>query len=260
MVPIAGTVARPSRLPPQRLAGSVTRAFAAPARDPTRGAGASPLKSSLPLLALLTTSLATCVSPDEPAVVAGGPVAGDSPALAQQGRVLERKVAVARFTSETQYGRGVFGGGTDSPIEEQAADTLETRLADTGRVVRIDVEGYQPGATPAAGIPADDVIVGSVSRFGRKTSSETGVFSRTKTQTAQAAVDLRLIRTSTGEVIDSEEGSARPSAWAPAPTTTRRATTRSSRPRSARWSATSSGTCWTTPGAPGSSSSTARTS
>lgn len=164
------------------------------------------MKSSLPLLALLA-ALAACVSPDEPAVVAGGPVAGDSPALAQQGRVLKRKVAVARFTNETQYGRGVFGGGTDSPIEEQAADTLKTRLADTGRVVLIDVEGYRPGETQAAEIPADYVIVGSVSQFGRKTSSETGVFSRTKTQTAQAAVNLRLIRTSTGEVIYAEEGS-----------------------------------------------------
>lgn len=151
--------------------------------------------------------LAACVSPDQPAVVAGGPVAGDSPALLQEGRVLKRKVAVARFTNETQYGRGVFGGGTDSPIEEQAADTLKTRLADTGRVVLIDVEGYQPGEAASNAIPADYVIVGSVSQFGRKTSSETGVFSRTKKQTAHAAVNLRLIRTSTGEVIYSEEGS-----------------------------------------------------
>ncbi|HVS19776.1 MAG TPA: CsgG/HfaB family protein [Planctomycetota bacterium] len=159
-----------------------------------------------PILLGLLMFLASCVSPDEPVVVAGGPVAGDSPALAQQGRVLKRKVAVARFTNETQYGRGVFGGGADSPIEEQAADTLKTRLADTGRVVLIDVEGWQTDS-PTSEIPADYVIVGSVSQFGRNTSSETGVFGRTKKQTAQAAVNLRLIRTSTGEVIYAEEGS-----------------------------------------------------
>lgn len=154
------------------------------------------------LLSVLATS---CVSPDVPQVEVAGPAVASSPSLEQEGRVLKRKVAVARFTNETRYGRGVFGGGSESPIEEQAADILEARLAETGRVVLIDMEGASADARERT--PAEYMIVGSVSEFGRTSSSETGVFSRTNTQTARAAVNLRLIRTSTGEVIYSEEGS-----------------------------------------------------
>jgi curli biogenesis system outer membrane secretion channel CsgG len=163
-----------------------------------------PLMMSAPWL--VAASLAACVAPDVPEVRPAGPVATESPALAQEGRVLKRKVAVVRFTNETQYGRGVFGGGSDSPIEEQAADILKTRLAETGRVVLVDAEGWTPENAAATRVPADYVIVGSVSEFGRSTSSDTGVFSRTKKQTARAAVNLRLIRASTGEVIYADEG------------------------------------------------------
>jgi len=158
-------------------------------------------------LLLCLTIVPGCVTPDHPAVMPAGPVGSQSPALAQTGRVLKRKVAVARFTNETQYGRGVFGGGSDSPIEEQAADILKTRLAETGRVVLLDAEGWTPENAEQKPIPADYVIVGSVSEFGRVNSSATGVFSRTKKQTARAAVNLRLIRVSTREVIYAEEGS-----------------------------------------------------
>ena len=161
----------------------------------------------VPRVLFFLAFLGGCVSPNEPDIQKAGPVVTESPALAQEGRVLKRKVAVGRFTNETQYGRGVFGGGSDSPIEEQAADLLKTRLAESGRVVLVDAEGWTPEDSGTMQIPADYVIVGSVSEFGRTTSSETGVFSRTKKQTARAAVNLRLIRTSTGEVIYAEEGS-----------------------------------------------------
>lgn len=163
-------------------------------------------RSSTAFLALLL--FAGCTGPPkQPSVGKAGPVASHSPALAQEGRVLKRKVAIARFSNETKYGRGVFGGGTDSPIEEQAADILKTRLVETGKVVLVDAQGWTPEAAHEGRAPADYVILGSVSEFGRSTTSETGFLSRTKKQTAHAAVNLRLVRTSTAEVIYSEEGS-----------------------------------------------------
>jgi len=163
-------------------------------------------KPSTACLALLL--FPGCVGPpQQPAVGKAGPTASASPALAQQGRVLKRKVGIARFSNETKYGRGVFGGGTDSPIEEQAADILKTRLAETGKVVLVDAQGWTPDAAHDGQAPAEYVILGSVSEFGRSTTSETGFLSRTKKQIAHAGVNLRLVRTSTGEVIYAEEGS-----------------------------------------------------
>jgi curli biogenesis system outer membrane secretion channel CsgG len=162
--------------------------------------------SSAAFLGLLL--FAACVGPPRqpPVGRAEGPAPG-SPSLAHEGRVLKRKVAVARFSNETKYGRGVFGGGTDSPIEEQAADILKTRLAETGKVVLVDAQGWTPEAAHDGRAPAEYVILGSVSEFGRSTTSETGFLSRTMKQVAHAGVNLRLVRTSTGEVIYAEEGS-----------------------------------------------------
>lgn len=55
-------------------------------------------------------------------------------------------------------------------------------------------------------IPADYLIVGSITEFGRKSTSEVGVFSRTKKQTAYAKVSIRLIDVKTSQIIYSEEG------------------------------------------------------
>ena len=48
--------------------------------------------------------------------------------------------------------------------------------------------------------------IGSISEFGRNTTGEVGVFSRTKKQSAYAKVNIRLVDVSTGQLIYSEEG------------------------------------------------------
>jgi hypothetical protein len=62
------------------------------------------------------------------------------------------------------------------------------------------------GVTSAV-VGADYLIIGSISEFGRKTTSETGIFSRNKIQQAMATVNVRLIDTTTGQIVFSEEGS-----------------------------------------------------
>jgi curli biogenesis system outer membrane secretion channel CsgG len=157
----------------------------------------------MPVLVALTVA---CATVHEPVIVDGGAVAV-SPTLEQEDtRVLKRKVAVLRFSNETRYGVGAFGGTYGVPIEKQAADILKTRLVESGKVILVDAEGLLGDADDLTRLKADYAIVGSVSEFGRRTSSKTGVFSRSKRQVAYAAVNLRLIDARTGKAVFAEEG------------------------------------------------------
>ena len=57
-------------------------------------------------------------------------------------------------------------------------------------------------------IPADYLILGSISAFGRKDESNAKVFSRTRKQVAFATVNIRLVDIYSGQIIYSDEGSA----------------------------------------------------
>jgi hypothetical protein len=63
-------------------------------------------------------------------------------------------------------------------------------------------------------VGADYLIIGSVTEFGRKNVGDQNAFSRSKTQTVNAGVSLRLVDVSTGEIIYSEEGKGEASAIA----------------------------------------------
>ena len=49
------------------------------------------------------------------------------------------------------------------------------------------------------------IILGSITEFGRKNEGDVNAFSRSKTQTVQAGVSLRLVDVYSGEIIYSEE-------------------------------------------------------
>ena len=126
---------------------------------------------------------------------------------------LKRKVAIARFTNETKYGQSFFFDKNQDPIGKQAMDILSARLAATEKFIlleRADIEKINKelaiGNLSSLKIPADYLIVGSVSEFGRKVTGEVGVFSRTQKQTAHAKVNIRLIDVYTNQIIYSEEG------------------------------------------------------
>lgn len=126
---------------------------------------------------------------------------------------LKRKIAIARFTNETQSGNSFLVNDSDDRIGKQAADILSARLTDTGYFLmfeRMDSEKTSAEKLLAGlkdeGVSVDYLIVGSVSEFGRSTESDTGVFSRKKSQRAYAKVNVRLIEVSTGRIVHSEEG------------------------------------------------------
>ncbi len=124
---------------------------------------------------------------------------------------LKRKVTIVRFSDETRYGKGNLFKNDDQKIGQQAMDILSTKLTRTGKFLmfeRPDIEGlnFANADTSDFKLASDYIIVGSVSEFGRNATSEVGVFSRTKKQTAHAKVNIRLINVKTGQVIYAEEG------------------------------------------------------
>ena len=133
----------------------------------------------------------------------------------QPQRFLKRKVAIARFSNETKYGKGFFTeyDENNDPIGKQAMDILSARLAETEKFIlleRADIEKIKKeleiGDVGNLDVGADHLIVGSVSEFGRKTTSDVGIFNRSKKQTAYAKVNVRLVDVRTGQIIYSEEG------------------------------------------------------
>lgn len=128
-------------------------------------------------------------------------------------RFLKRKVAIGRFSNETKYGQSIFLDEDLDRIGKQAMDILSARLAATEKFIlleRSDIEKINKelalGNLSALNIPADYLIIGSVSEFGRKAVSDVGILSRVKKQVAYAKVNIRLVDIMTGQIIYSEEG------------------------------------------------------
>jgi curli biogenesis system outer membrane secretion channel CsgG len=133
--------------------------------------------------------------------------------LVEQKLTLKKKVAIARFTNETQSGATFLVDDSGDRIGKQASDILSARLTETGFFVMF--ERIDSGKTSAeqvmagleeSGVGVDYLILGSVSEFGRSRESKTGVFARAQAQKAYAKVNVRLIDVQTGRIIHSSEG------------------------------------------------------
>lgn len=133
------------------------------------------------------------------------------------GLTLKRKVAIGRFSNETQYAKGIFYDKENDPMGKQALDILSAKLAATGKFILLErndlaslLDECQKGNGTAQTIGADYVIIGSVTEYGRKETGKNRVFSAQKTQTVDAAVAVRLVDVSTGLIIyaDEAKGSA----------------------------------------------------
>jgi curli biogenesis system outer membrane secretion channel CsgG len=165
------------------------------------------------LTILIALSLQACATIQKPEI---GNIPEQKPQISKvfeepARKYLKRKVAIARFSNETKYGQGIFG---QNSIGKQAMDILSAKLAATEKFILLERAEIQRvsdeailGNIATMNIPADYLIIGSVSEFGRKETSDVGVFSRTKKQVAFAKVNVRLVDISTGQIVYSEEGS-----------------------------------------------------
>jgi len=126
---------------------------------------------------------------------------------------LKRKVAIARFSNETRYGRSIFLDKNNDQVGKQAVDILSAKLIATDKFIlleRADLnkinKELEIGNLEILKNAADYLILGSVTEFGRKDTGDVGIFSRTKRQNAYAKVTIRLVDVRTGQIIYSEEG------------------------------------------------------
>jgi curli biogenesis system outer membrane secretion channel CsgG len=168
----------------------------------------------IPILVLFSLLFISCASVRPPVTEK---VQEDKPEVSptlsnKQERSLKRKVAIARFSNETKYGQGFFYDANDDRLGKQAMDILSAKLSSTGKFImleRVDISFLsrekEMGQITEMNIPAEYLIVGSVSEFGRKATSDVGVFSRNKKQTAHAKVNIRLVDVRTGMIVYSEE-------------------------------------------------------
>lgn len=126
---------------------------------------------------------------------------------------LKRKVAIGRFTNETRYGQSFFVDKNNDKIGKQAMDILSAKLFQSGRFIMLEradlskiEDELKMGNHATLDNSADYLILGSVTEFGRKESSDVGLFSRVKKQEAFAKVHIRIVDVRTGLIIYSEEG------------------------------------------------------
>ena len=131
--------------------------------------------------------------------------------LSAQGeqRTIKRKVAIGRFSNETQYAKGLFYDKDNDPMKKQALDILSSKLASSGKFILLEREDLDLLVAEAGEdmkkIGADYIILGSITEFGRKNEGQQKVFSSTKTQTVEAGVSIRLVESATGLIIYSDE-------------------------------------------------------
>lgn len=128
-----------------------------------------------------------------------------------QTKTLKRKVAIGRFSNETQYAKGLFYDRENDPIRKQALDILSAKLAASGKFILLERDGLDELVKEAGEgmqkIGADYIILGSITKFGRKVEGDQRVFSQTKTQTVEAGVSIRLVEVSSGLIVYSDEAS-----------------------------------------------------
>ena len=132
--------------------------------------------------------------------------------LEQSERNIKRKVAIGRFSNETQYAKGIFYDKENDPMGKQALDILSSKLAASGKFILLErgdldkvLEEVNNGSTSFQKVGADYLIVGSITEYGRKNIGDVKVFSSSKTQVVEAAVSIRLVDFSTGLIIYSDE-------------------------------------------------------
>ena len=152
-------------------------------------------------------------APVEAPVSRGSQMAAQSAAQAPAGHRYKTKIAIARFTNESNYGRSLLTDQDLDRIGKQAGDMLMSRLVLSGKFLvleRPDAAKLQKEQQLAGGgsmVGADTVIAGSVTEFGRSVGGKSGFLSSTKLQTAKAKVDIRLVDVKTGLAYFSANGS-----------------------------------------------------
>ena len=170
------------------------------------------------LSCIATALLAGCATVSEPPVAVESTASRTQQQQAQaanqlpQTKRFKRKLAIGRFTNESNYGRSLMTDQDYDRIGKQASDMLSAKLVKSGKFIvferpdikKIEREQSFSGEVGFTGV--DTLIIGSVTEFGRTVSGKVGFLSSTKVQTARAKVDMRLVDVKTGQLFFSASG------------------------------------------------------
>lgn len=168
---------------------------------------------------ILIFSLTACATVTPPPTKVEAPVSREDQQKAQKElrtpdiKTYKRKIAVARFTNETRYGRSLLRDSDLDPLGKQASDMLMSRLISSGKFIVLErpdlskVKREQAIVKTSNIIGSDTLVMGSVTEFGRFNAGKKGFLSKTKRQVARAKVEIRLVDVHTGHAFFSATGS-----------------------------------------------------
>jgi curli biogenesis system outer membrane secretion channel CsgG len=166
----------------------------------------------------LLLGLAACATPTQRPVASESPVSKAEQLRAQEAKLgpaaprYKRKVAIGRFSNETNYGRSLLNDADLDRLGKQASDMLSSRLVMSGQFIVLErpdvskIEREQNVAKGGSLVGADTLVMGSVTEFGRSVGGKVGFLSSTKVQLAKAKVDVRLVDVKTGHAYFSALG------------------------------------------------------
>lgn len=127
----------------------------------------------------------------------------------QTEKTIKRKVAIGRFSNETQYGKGAFYDKKNDPMRKQGLDILSAKLQQSGKFILLEREDLDVLVNEAGAemqkIGADYIILGSITEFGRKNQGQEKFLSSSKTQIVEAGVSIRIVEAATGLIVYSGE-------------------------------------------------------
>lgn len=161
-------------------------------------------------LGLALVATAGCATVSTPPSAREAPVGRDQQIAAQAAAQApsrhryKTRIAVARFTNESNYGRALLNDQDLDRLGKQASDMLMSRLVLSNNFLVLErpdaakVEREQTVAGGGSLVGADTVIAGSVTEFGRSVGGKSGFLSSTKLQVAKAKVDIRLVDVRSG--------------------------------------------------------------
>jgi curli biogenesis system outer membrane secretion channel CsgG len=169
---------------------------------------------------LLATVLitASCAVTDTKKQAVDGPISRQEQIAAQKSsnqvevKTLKRKLAIGRFSNETNYGKTFQVDENSDPLGKQASDMLASRLVASNKFLVFERQDLNKIKTEQAIlkegelIGVDTLILGSVTEFGRSTTGKAGFLSATKIQNARAKVEVRLVDARTGFAFFSATG------------------------------------------------------
>ena len=127
---------------------------------------------------------------------------------------LKRKIALGRVTNETLHGRSLLRDSQNDVLGKQVTDLLSKALSKSGKFLvferpdlgRIQQEAALTGESLNL-VGVNNLLIGSLTEFGRRTTGESGFLSGSKKQTAVAKMDLRLVDAKTAQVVKGFSGS-----------------------------------------------------